>query len=656
MKKNKIIALSSAILSLVALASCGQINQPTGISSTVSNETSTPTSIPTTTPTSTPTSIPTSTPTSIPSTTPSYTVPIKEEDKLDLANQGAEGFLIEDMPDFSQYVNTSAYVTVSTPSEFLNALMDAKIEYSATVTEKLENNYVVRNNVRKNETNWKSAITKGLYLKNEDGTFTKIPEDTPWDENDTKYTATMVYYEDSPYDEITFTQELTKENKVHVIEITQDLNLGYNVLSDADKALSIVNNFAPKANINNTYTQSTMFKENGISQIAIERTKDLLIYSKNGSKITHAGFKINYSKNIAVRNLEMDEIWQWEDSSLTTASKVGDYDAYGWAYFKVGFSDNVWIDHCTFGKSYDGQIDVANPYFSTMGTYKYAAYQANGSSDVHISWCNFKAGSADKDGYLYKMMEEVEADYQNNQGNNYLYYKKLRDNGISFEDILHGIAIPQKKGFLLGDSGDEYKYNLNLNISFANCYFQNIEDRLPKIRGGNAYMYNCVINNLDYMYYRTKLTNLGAKTLVTQVNSSWKCALVSQGIVCGLGGSVMANGCIFRGIQDLLKNNDSSFSNKSNMPGVTYNGGYKIVDSEYQLNSSSEIITDSSKMSNSTPTKLSEEFFKWNTEDGECLFTPEIVGIDKLEEFLFESKYSVGVNTLLQEYLLLTEY
>lgn len=165
MKKNKIIALSGAILSLVALASCGQINQPTGISSTVSNETSTPTSMPTTTPTSIPTSAPTSTPTSIPTstptstptsiptTTPSYTVPIKEEDKLDLENQGAEGFLIEDMPDFSQYVNTSAYVTVSTPSEFLNALMDAKIEYSATVTEKLENNYVVRNNVRKNETN-----------------------------------------------------------------------------------------------------------------------------------------------------------------------------------------------------------------------------------------------------------------------------------------------------------------------------------------------------------------------------------------------------------------------------------------------------------------------------------------------------------------------
>lgn len=66
MKKNKIIALSGAILSLVALASCGQINQPTGISSTVSTETSTPTSVPT----STPTSVPTSTPTSIPSTTP----------------------------------------------------------------------------------------------------------------------------------------------------------------------------------------------------------------------------------------------------------------------------------------------------------------------------------------------------------------------------------------------------------------------------------------------------------------------------------------------------------------------------------------------------------------------------------------------------------
>ena len=33
-------------------------------------------------------------------------------------------------------------------------------------------------------------------------------------------------------------------------------------------------------------------------------------------------------------------------------------------YAKISFSTGVWIDHCTFGKSYDGQIDISNGSYS----------------------------------------------------------------------------------------------------------------------------------------------------------------------------------------------------------------------------------------------------------------------------------------------------
>ena len=95
-----------------------------------------------------------------------------------------------------------------------------------------------------------------------------------------------------------------------------------------------------------------------------ENTSDLLVYSKSGAKLTHCGFKLTSDNNVVFRNLEFDEIWQWEDSPLTTASAVGDYDWHGWAYFKIAFCGYVWIDHCTFGKSYDGQIDYSNPDYS----------------------------------------------------------------------------------------------------------------------------------------------------------------------------------------------------------------------------------------------------------------------------------------------------
>lgn len=637
MKKKRILILSALILG-VSLVACKENENATSSNNTPKSEVA-----------SSIESSSSSTTTLVPSISSSSS----KVEENELLNQGALGFIDDSMPDFTAYLNTDAYVSVSTPSELFEALMAAKNDYTSEVTNALENTYIVRKNVRKNETNWTNALNKGLYLKNADGTFTKIDPSTPWDANDTTYTSTMTYYEDSPLDEVIYSQSLIKEGSVHVIEIKNDLDLGYKKLTSDDKSLSIVKEFSTKNDAK--YTKSSMYEEYGMSQIAIERTNNLLIFSKNGAKITHGGFKINYSKNIAVRNLVMDEMWQWEDSSLSSTAKVGDYDAYGWAYFKIGFSDNIWIDHMTFGKSFDGQIDVANPSFSTKGTYKYAPYEAGDTSSVHISWCKFMAGSDDKDGYLYKMMQEIEADYQN-KGNHYLYYNKLRDSGISFEDILYGIAIPQKKAFLLGDSGDEYKYNLKLNVSIANCYFKNIEDRLPKIRGGNAYLYNSIIDNFNYIEYRNKLKSLNAQSLVQSVNSSWKCALVSQGIVCGNGGSVRVEGTIFRGIEYLLKNNDSTLTNNAKYPNATASGGYLITDSSYQYLKDSEIIYDASKMPNSTSGILKTDNFKWNTKDGKALFEPIISKLADIEDILLNSKYAAGTNLNMSNILLETRY
>lgn len=573
-----------------------------------------------------------------------------EEETGDLTTQGAGGY-VSDLGDFDKYVGTAAYVEVTTPTELFNALVSARTTYASSITRTITQSYVVRNNVRKNETNWKNALNKGLYLKNEDGTYTKIDVNTPF--SDETYTASMTYYEDSPYDEVEYSQTLTSSGSVHVIEIKNDLNLGYFKLTDADKEISIVNNFTKSQN-ESAYAMSSMYNENGMTQVAIERTNDLLIYSKNGSKITHGGFKVSYSKNVAIRNLDFDEMWQWEDGS-SNANKIGDYDAHGWAYLKIAFSDNVWVDHCSFGKSYDGQIDISNPTYNTVGTYSSAPYDADGSSSVHISWCSFTAGDDSRSGYIYKMMSEIEESYQAGE-KKYMYYRTLRNSGLSFDDIFYGIAIPQKKAFLDGDSGDEYKYNLNLTVSIGYCYFKNIEDRLPKVRGGNAYMYNCLIDNFDYIEYRDKLKALNVQSTVQSLNSTWKCGLVSQGIVCGNGGSVMAENTIFRGINSLLKNNDSTLTNKSNYEGATANGGYKLVGCTYQRTKTSELITDVSKMPNDTPSTLKEEYFKWNTTDSAAPFTPTLYSVDELESILLTSTYKVGVNTKLKDKLLKVKY
>lgn len=512
----------------------------------------------------------------------------------ELINLSADGYTRNKIPNFFKYENTSAYRKVTTPEEFVSAIIDAKYHYK---------------NV------WDEATS----------TYTQVPADG-------------------------YTEE-TIEGTVHVIEIMNDMNLGYYKLSDTVKSSGVVDDFCRNktAAIQNC-TMSSMFTENGMSQIKVENTSNLLIYSKNGAKLTHCGFKLTSSHNVVFRNLEMDEIWQWEDAASASVSKMGDYDAFGWAYFKISFCGSIWIDHCTFGKSYDGQIDYSNPVYDANSAVAFRApYGADGSNGLHISWCNFKGGSDDQEGYLYQMMSEIEADYQ--AGNsNYLYYKSLRDAGISFEDILYGLAIPQKKGFLCGDSGDnnlDYQYNLSLQISFSNCIFTNLEDRLPKLRGGNAYMYNCIVDSSEYYTYRARLSSQNAKTVVTRVNSNWKCALVSQGIVCGNGGSMYAQNCIFRGIETLLKNNDSTSGDK-------LKAGYRLVDCTYQKAATDEIT--STAFTNSSTGILKPDLFSWHTENNEIPFVASVVETDKLSDYLNQSSYGVGSKSSFPLDLLISTY
>ena len=487
--------------------------------------------------------------------------------------------------EYKQYENTDAYVKVSTAKEFLDALYAARTTYTNNLEEihrtGTDSDYKVRANVRASATNWSNALAKGLFLRNDNGTYTKIPEDTPFE--DTSYTSTMTYYEESNYISVSYTQELTNDSEIKVIEIAADLDLGYNLIKNLGAANTFENwdNRNRLAGSTDIYSDPNL-KQSGISKIKVENTNDLLIYSKNGAKLTHCGFDVASCKNVSFKNLDMDEIWMWEDStSATPTAKIGDYDCFGWAYFKVGFSEGITIDHCTFGKSFDGQIDYSNPYYSSVESYVRAPYDGSGSNSLVVSNCDFRAGSDDKDGYLYKMMDTIEKEYQvyvaNKSGYTYSnkscrYYFTLRDKGLSFEDILYGIAIPQKKAFLWGDSGNPYVYNKYLQAALVNCTIRNIEDRLPKVRGGIAYVYNVLVDNTEYLPYVTKLKTVQAA--VQGANSKYKLGAVSQGILAGLDASVYLESVEYKGINEYLKNNDSS---NDNYP--TLNGGYMIKNS-----------------------------------------------------------------------------
>ncbi|NLL68628.1 MAG: hypothetical protein GX232_00255, partial [Acholeplasmataceae bacterium] len=73
----------------------------------------------------------------------------------------------------------------------------------------------------------------------------------------------------------------------------------------------------------------------GISKIRLENrdgsnakyNEGLMIFSKNKNTIKHATFSVKRAKNIIIRNLKFDELWEWDES--------GNYDNKDWDYFTV---------------------------------------------------------------------------------------------------------------------------------------------------------------------------------------------------------------------------------------------------------------------------------------------------------------------------------
>lgn len=421
-----------------------------------------------------------------------------ELDDVEKIQYSAGGVIENKLESFEQYKNTEAHVKVKTANEFLDAIHNAKNTYTTVL--------------------------------NADGTLT---------------------------------QTLNEASTIHIIEIENDLDLGYELIKDyvGQKEYSFVDDESDKSIDLDTYDCYTYdpLVEAGISHIKLTHAKDLLIYSKNGSKITHTCFKLESCNNIVIRNLKFDEIWQWEDSkSEAPSATIGDYDIWDWAYFKIDFSDNIWIDHCEFGKSYDGQIDIANPTYNTQSTYNRAPLNGSGFENVHISFCNFKAGSDDQNGYIYKMMKSIDDDYKLWKTNPDTYqttndtcrfYRTLRELGASFEDILYGVAIPQKKGFLLGDTGNSAK----VQVLTTDTTFQ-ANKNYYKVKGFEDNGREKVNNIPATVTVGATIADATYEVAGRTLNSYYEDLIPGTDYYNNLNLKVSFNSCIFTNIEDRLPN------------------------------------------------------------------------------------------------------
>lgn len=357
-------------------------------------------------------------------------------------------------------------------------------------------------------------------------------------------------------------QALKKGSGIKVIEITNDIDLGWNEIPSSART-------APITQHTSALTHPTL-KKTGVSKITVDSFDGLTIFSKNGSTLKHAGITFKNSKNVVIRNLKFDELWEWDENTK------GKYDRNDWDFLTFEGCKNVWVDHCTFGKAYDGIID-----------------SKNGTTGLTVSWSKFLPG----DGTFYNVMfDEMEKNTSN-----YPMYKFIRNQNLSKADIMK-IASPQKKTHLIG-AREFASDNSNLEITLHHNYYKDTQDRIPRLRGGNAHVYNILVDSTN-AYNAKKLISSSVSKAIESAGYSF--TVTSNGAISTEDGALLMEKSYIAGIAEPLKNNQKSASKDQ------YTGKIQAVDTIYKFDNINFRGNSTDKNSPLSPSPAAEKAFSWN--------------------------------------------
>lgn len=284
---------------------------------------------------------------------------------------------------------------------------------------------------------------------------------------------------------------------VKVIEVTDNLNLGWTELALNSTEISKYSFVTKYPDPSNGFTNPLLITS-GVSKLSIANIDGLTVFSASGKTIKHAELKLQSSVNdIVIRNLNFDEMWQWDDT--------GEHKEVGWTFIKVNGANNVWIDHCKFSIAADGMIDMEN-----------------GSTNVTYSWNEFGLAAAQNpatSSSIYKSIEYMEQKYATGSLNSStsLYYK-MRNEGATKNQIMAYAAYHSKVHLVgsgdkdytnyVGSNGVEIKDgNQRLRLTLAYNRYTNVGSRLPMIRQGVGHLFN---NSFDNSTHQNVLDSVTA--------------------------------------------------------------------------------------------------------------------------------------------------
>lgn len=386
-----------------------------------------------------------------------------------------------------------------------------------------------------------------------------------------------------------------KTGAVKVIEIMNDLDLGWNEIGAAVQNLASTP-FTEAA----TPQLHPKLIQTGVSKVDIKyKNGGLTIFSANGATIRHCTFNIKSTSNIIIRNLKFDEMWEWDEATK------GGYDKNDWDFIDIGNGgvvNNVWIDHCTFTKTYDGIID-------TKG----------GSYNITFSWNKYVGDdeATNPNSFVRQQINALEANRSS-----YAMYNFLRTNGFSVEDIVQ-IHQGHDKTHLLGANSLD-SANAAHTMTIHHSWAMNLWDRaMPRLRAGNVHDYNNYIDDTGVLAAkRLRDTHAAAMSTANQntLNNTYSFNPPINGSISTEGGALLVEKSIYTDCLWPLRNNQTDPSDS------TYTGKIKALDTIYNFhntNGTTTTMRGNSTDANSPlgPFQATIIPFSWNLTNNQLPYT-----------------------------------
>jgi pectate lyase len=401
---------------------------------------------------------------------------------------------------------------------------------------------------------------------------------------------------------------------VKVIEITTNLNLGWNEVGSAVQNLAsspFRSHTAPKLH--------PVLLVTGMSLCDIKPKSGLTIFSANGATIKHCNFNIKGCNNVIVRNLKFDENWEWDEASK------GQYDENDWDFITLGNGgavSNIWVDHCTFTKSYDGVLDTKA-----------------GCSAITLSWCKYTGddGATNTNSWVWQQINYLEQ-----SPSSYPMYNFLRTHGYSTTNIVT-IIQGHDKTHLAGQN-DLDPNNATISMTFHHLWLNSVWDRcVPRLRAGNVHDYNIYADDTSVLAAK-RLRDAIAATMTTAnqntLNNTYSFNPPINGAISTESGALLVERSVYIDCLWPLRNNQTDPSNPA------YTGKIQSLDSIYQFDSTFVRGNSTDPGNPMGPVQAPVIPFSWNLSGNQLPYTYNLDDPAQLQAIVTSPTTGAGAGVL----------